>query len=118
MINTTDSLPYSWFSYTDTYSNAETCQPSDINVKSHHSNANWLLELRLTEHEKQILESKDKWLNDKLIDAAQSLLQVQSKGKIFGWQSTLYIVKRPNYLKSFHVIDHSCNFFMLTIATG
>lgn len=47
----------------------------------------WLPKLTLFKRDKAILESTG-WLNDGIIYAAQSLLAFQTKGKIFGFQST------------------------------
>ena len=47
----------------------------------------WILRLGLYQNEKHILEH-DQWLNDGIIHAAQSLLSNQTKGKIYGWQTT------------------------------
>ena len=47
----------------------------------------WLPNLDLYKHDKAILESSQ-WLNDGIIYAAQRMLQAQTKGHIFGWQST------------------------------
>ena len=44
---------------------------------------------RLYQEDKQILSEK-KWLNDRIINACQRMLENQSGGKIKGWQSTLY----------------------------
>ena len=55
-------------------------------VKNHQDQ--WIARLNLSLNDKQILES-DRWLNDKIISAAQCLLLEQTKGKVLGWQSTL-----------------------------
>ena len=47
----------------------------------------WILRLGLYQNEKHILEH-DQWLNDGIIRAAQSLLSNQTKGKVYGWQTT------------------------------
>ena len=47
----------------------------------------WIPCLDLCWNDKAFLESL-KWLIDNIVFAAQSLLQKQSKGKIFGWKST------------------------------
>ena len=47
--------------------------------------------------DKQILDSTG-WLNDAIIFAAQSLLSLQTKGKVFGWQST-QLSKREGLFK-------------------
>lgn len=47
----------------------------------------WIPQLGLFFHDKAVLESVQ-WLNDNIIFAAQSLLHKQTKGKVFGWQST------------------------------
>ena len=47
----------------------------------------WISHLSLYMSDKDILDSR-KWLNDAIIYAAQSLLRDQTKGKVFGWQST------------------------------
>lgn len=48
----------------------------------------WIPELHLSSHERAILESR-KWLNDRIISAAQNLLFRQANGTIVGFQSTL-----------------------------
>lgn len=47
----------------------------------------WITKENLYIQDKEILQSHS-WLNDGIILAAQHLLQTQSQGKIFGWQST------------------------------
>ena len=47
----------------------------------------WIPKLDLYQHDKAILQCSA-WLNDGIIHAAQRLLQKQTKGEIFGWQST------------------------------
>ena len=47
----------------------------------------WISSLNLYNDDKRILESET-WLNDNIIYAAQSLLKKQTKGEIFGFQST------------------------------
>lgn len=62
---------------------------SPISVSSSPENGSqlWIAKLDLYKHDKEILCSTA-WLNDSIIFAAQSLLAKQSKGKIFGFQST------------------------------
>ena len=47
----------------------------------------WLPSLDLYVKDKVILQSTG-WLNDGIVYAAQKLLEAQTRGKIFGWQST------------------------------
>ena len=51
-------------------------------------NPRWVPDLDLHQDDQSILDSQA-WLNDKIIYAAESLLRDQTKGMIFGWQSTL-----------------------------
>ena len=63
---------------------------SPINISSspgENSPLLWIAKLDLYQNDKHILESTH-WINDGIMFAAQSLLSTQSKGKIFGWQST------------------------------
>ena len=48
----------------------------------------WIPNLDLTFSDKMILQSSTAWLNDGLINAAQTLLKNQSNGRICGWSST------------------------------
>lgn len=47
----------------------------------------WIPKLDLYQNDKEILGSK-RWINDGIVFASQSLLSLQSKGKVYGWQST------------------------------
>ena len=58
----------------------------------------WISKFNLYLRDKQILESTD-WLNDAIIYTAQSLLSLQTKGKVFGWQSTLMSKREGLLLK-------------------
>jgi hypothetical protein len=49
----------------------------------------WLPHFNLYQQDKAILESSE-WLNDGIISAAQNMLQAQTRGKLFGWQSTQF----------------------------
>ena len=56
--------------------------PSPVKKGSHY----WLPNLFLFPQDKVILET-NAWLNDAIIQAAQSLLKQQTNGEVFGWQS-------------------------------
>ena len=47
----------------------------------------WISKFDLFLRDKHIIESTG-WLNDGIVYAVQSLLSLQTKGKVFGWQST------------------------------
>ena len=49
----------------------------------------WIPQLRLFKSDKCILTSHQ-WLNDNIISATQCLLEKQTAGKIYGWQSTQF----------------------------
>ena len=57
----------------------------------------WIPKFNLLMRDKRILESTS-WLNDAIIFAAQSLLSLQTMGKVFGWQST-QLSKREGLFK-------------------
>ena len=71
----------------------------------------WLPHLHLSLRDKSILESSQ-WLNDGLINAAQTLLQAKTENRIFGFQSTqlskregLFVHVPPNrpFIQVLHV---------------
>ena len=73
---------------------------------------NWLPKLNLYKCDRTIIESDDKWLNDSIIQAAQTILQRQSEGRLEGWKSPqqskrkqLFDPVRPNapFVQILHV---------------
>ena len=68
----------------------------------------WLPSINIYLHDKAILQSSC-WLNDGIVYAAQKLLEAQTKGKIFGWQST-QLSKREGL---FVVLPPSCSFIQI-----
>ena len=61
----------------------------------------WISHLKLEKKEK-ILESRHAWINDTIMDAAQTLLKELTRGQISGWQATLYCQR----LTKFETIPH------------
>ena len=82
-----------------------------VDVSSSHDPNRWLPHLHLSLRDKSILESSQ-WLNDGLINAAQTLLQAKTENRIFGFQSTqlskregLFVHVPPNrpFIQVLHV---------------
>ena len=72
----------------------------------------WLPSLDLYVRDKAILQSTC-WLNDGIILAAQKLLEAQTRGKVFGWQST-QLSKR----KGLFVVVPRCSPFVQILHVG
>ena len=67
------------------------------------------ISLKTEKKENLILESKHVWLNDTIMDAAQTLLKELTKGQISGWQTTLYCQR----LTMFETIPHGFPFVQI-----
>ena len=72
----------------------------------------WLPSLDLYVRDKAILQSTG-WLNDGIILATQKLLEAQTRGKVFGWQST-QLSKR----KGLFVVVPRCSPFVQILHVG
>ncbi len=53
-----------------------------------HNSRYWISDLHLFEDDKRVLKSSYEWLNDNIINAAQSLLKHQTNNEVKGWQDT------------------------------
>ena len=67
------------------------------------------ISLKTGKKEKLILESRHAWINDTIMDAAQTLLKELTKGQISGWQTTLYCQQ----LTKFETIPHGSPFVQI-----
>ena len=74
----------------------------------------WISSLELYISDREILESPNKWLNNNIIEAAQTLLCKQSEGKIFGWQST----QCSRRSQGFNLLPPRCAFIQVLHVQG
>ena len=113
---------HSWYTIDRIFWKTKVCQP---NQSSSQFTSSWLKNelYKLTEADREILESKDGWLNDNLMDAGQQLI-CKALGSLETYQSVLNCQKKEStyfpvsgdHIQLLH--DASCHWLLAFTSSG